>query len=375
MIEYRYISGIGIIAILLVLCGYATGRAASGHIAPVIADNVDSLMADEARTFLAKMPSGLQTVQEEAVRLAMKGDLESLNQVRSSRNTPADIPSGIEQLECHDGYRLYRPVEGGSEKLPVLVYLHGGGWCFGSINSCAAFCTAICDAAGIVVLALDYPLAPEHVYPVALDFISEALGWINKNADSYGLDNRCVFLGGDSAGGNLAIAAALKLIQAEDPDLRISCGSAHDTPAGLRGLLLFYPVVKAFGDNSDSWREFGNGYGLDSGIMEAFNQAYVGENSPYIPLISPYFASEKHLAVLPEMLVVNAGHDILCDQGEEFCIKVSGAGGRVTRCLFPEATHLFITVPGQPTAFAEAVRLSASFLSGIVARSREEHEQ
>ncbi|MDE5979341.1 MAG: alpha/beta hydrolase, partial [Muribaculaceae bacterium] len=132
----------------------------------------------------------------------------------------------------------------------------------------------------------------------------------------------------------------------------------------LKSLLLFYPVTKVWNDGSTSWMEYGDGFGLDGSIMEAFNEAYLAGRDSAHPLISPYCASDAALAQLPPVLMINADHDILRDQGEEMCVRLTGAGTDVTHMVLPGTTHLFITVEGQPAAFSAAVKASAAFLSG-----------
>ena len=131
----------------------------------------------------------------------------------------------------------------------------------------------------------------------------------------------------------------------------------------VKSLILFYPVVKGYEDNSKSWKKYGEGYGLNSDIMIAFNDAYtLKRNIAYDPLISIYHAGENELKELPKILFVAAGKDILFDQGKAFCKKVTGLGVKVERHEFSESCHLFITVKGQPTAFNKSVELTKQFL-------------
>lgn len=317
-----------------------------------------SKMRNEAFEFIRGMPADLQGLQELAVRMAMAGDVAALEVVRNSRNKVAELPEDVSAMDIEGKYRLYMPAQISRRQLPVLIYLHGGGWCFGSINSCARFCSEFVKASGIAVLAVDYPLAPECPYPAALGCCMEAVNFVYDNAAQYNLDKYRISIGGDSAGGNLALATALGMV--------VAGGNSDKTHAPcLDSLILFYPVVKAWNDNSDSWQKYGNGYGLDSGIMEAFNEAYIGENDPASPLISPFCAEAVYLAQLPPVLIVNADHDILRDQGADMYAALVHAGVRAYRKVLPGTTHLFITVPGQSTAFREAVRLSAEFIRNL----------
>ena len=136
--------------------------------------------------------------------------------------------------------------------------------------------------------------------------------------------------------------------------------SLSDSCAGkIESLVLFYPVTKAYDDGSSSWNRYGSGFGLDTELMCEFNHAYVAGADPLDKRISVGDCGDDILGRLPRALLIAAGRDILCDQGEEFARK---AGKRLTRIEFPGAVHLFITVPGQDKAFSTAVELASDFL-------------
>lgn len=313
------------------------------------------IMASEATRFIESMPADLQEKQNEAIKAAMTGNSTALNEVRMSRNKTPDLPPEVDIADLSERYRLFTPAESGDTKRPLLIYLHGGGWCFGSINSCSTFCAELVTESGAAVLAVDYPLAPEHPYPAPLNACVDAVVYAKTHADELGIDPDRISIGGDSAGGNLALATTLKLISGREE------GSTADSPS-IRSLVLFYPVVKAWNDGSDSWESYQKGYGLDGEIMETFNMAYANETDPRHPLISPFNAEPELLAQLPPILLINAERDILRDQGIEFYSKLKETGVDIQQTVLPGSTHLFITVPGQHAAFRSAVALSSEFL-------------
>lgn len=309
---------------------------------------LDERMRLEADTFLARLPAGLQSQQRDAVRAAIAGNSAPLNRVRASRNSAPPAEAGVSVTELSPTLRLYRnTARGAAAPAPLLVYFHGGGWTFGSLNSCARFCAALCRTSGVTVLAADYPLAPEYPYPAAPDACEAAVRLALDKAAEWGCDTSRVAVGGDSSGGNLALAAALRLLR--NGDERLS------------RLLLFYPVVDARPDASASWRDYAVGYGLDADLMEAFNAAYAAD-APERPDISVALADAALLRRLPATLLVAAGRDILADQGARFAEQLDALGVDIRRVVFPSAVHLFITVPGQSAAFDAAVKLCGEFL-------------
>ena len=300
--------------------------------------------AREADDFLRGKPADAQFLQAQAIRRAIEGDLAGLAAVRHARRPAVQLPDGVTAADLQGKYRLYRAKSAAGKVLPLLVYLHGGGWTFGSIASCAAFCGALAADGRVAVLAVEYRLAPEHPYPAALDDVSAALRFARENAAKLGVDPGRISAGGDSSGGNLALAAGLK----------------HS--GELRSLVLFYPVTKAWNDGSESWRRYPHAL-FGGEVMEAFNDAYCGKHDPRDPFISPACASDAALRGLPPMLLVAADRDILRDQGKEFSDRAAKAGVLCRYVRFPGSVHLFITVPGQPSAFRDAVELTADFLA------------
>lgn len=305
------------------------------------AQSTDTLMLCEADVFISNLPAGLQQFQKQAIEKAIKGDASTLNEVRNSRNIPSALSPGVHAVYLTPTMCLYEK-EHDSNTLPLLIYLHGGGWTFGSINSCSRFCNAVAASGKARVLAVDYRLAPEHPFPAALDDCSAALDFVEANYTRLRTQPEYVSIGGDSAGGNLALATALR-----------------NNHTRVRSLVLFYPVIKAFADDSPSWNTYRTGYGLDADLMQTFNDAYTLGADPCDKYIS-FDSTDGDNFDLPPTLLINAGRDILCDQGKEFADRFPD---KVRRIVFPHAVHLFITVPGQPAAFEKAVELTVGFLS------------
>ena len=299
-------------------------------------------MLQEEQVFLRGMKPGLQHTQMLAVRAGMAGNVDPLNAIRQSRNTAPSLPEGITATDITSTMRLFRPSKQSKRPMPVLLYLHGGGWCFGSINSCTRFCASVAKEVQCCVVALNYRLSPEHPYPTPLTDCQEAFVYLKEHAHEWGGDTTRISIGGDSAGGNLAVATAL-------------------STQGVRSLIPIYPVTKLFSEHTPSWTAYARGYGDDAELLEAFCEAYA-RGKTQEPLVSVGLAPDSMLQKLPPVLLISAGHDVLADQGAAFAHRLKSVGVSTDYHLFPTATHLFITVGGQPTAFQRAVRIVAKFL-------------
>lgn len=224
--------------------------------------------------------------------------------------------------------RLYHPGPG--TDLPLLVFLHGGGWVFGTIDTHDPLCRALASAAEVAVLSLDYPRAPESRYPVALDTIHAALVAAVAQADALGIDPARIAVGGDSAGGNLSAALCLKLRDEGGPAI------AHQ--------LLFYPVI----DNDfarASYVENGAGYFLSAAMMQWFWTQYLGDATTEPgPLAAPIRA--ETLAGLPSATVITAEYDPLRDEGNAYAARLAAEGVAVTHSQTPGVIHGFASMLG-----------------------------
>lgn len=318
-----------------------------------------TIMRQEADKFLAAMPAGLQNSQCKAVRLAIDGDNSALNEVRHSRNSRPETSEGVKitdfTITGADNHeipvRLFVPAQNNDKPdLPLLIYFHGGGWTFGSINSCSRFCDAIAATGCAAVMAVEYRLAPEHPFPEGLNDCISAMNFAFSHSDKLGISPSMISLGGDSSGGNLALATALY--------------NNDNDRLPIRSIVAFYPVTRVDNKPSESWVAYGEGFGLDSQLMDAFNDAYMhaGIENTNAEYISPLLADDNQLRQMPETLMINAERDILHDQGAEFASRVKSAGGDIHRVVLPGTVHLFITVNGQPTAFTKSVEMTAAFL-------------
>lgn len=319
-------------------------------------------MLNEADDFIDDMADGLQDRQADAVYHSMRGMGGELATIRNIRNGATTPTAGVERMDINgDGsargisMRLYRPEKRSKSSLPLLVYFHGGGWTIGSLNSCSEFCDALAATGDMMVLAVDYRLAPENPFPDGLNDCIGSVEYALSHAKEWGSSPELISVGGDSAGGNLALATVMDIAKRDDMKVK------------LRSVVLIYPVTKVYNDKSASWKEYSRGYGLDGRLMEAFNEAYLFGSKPTEsviknPKVSPAHATDTDLKNLPPVLMISAQRDILYDQGKEFTARLKKLGKSVDHVDFPGAIHTFATVKGQPTAFKKAVVLTAAFL-------------
>jgi len=219
--------------------------------------------------------------------------------------------------------RLYRPD--GKGPLPLLVYFHGGGWVLGGLASHDVVCRALANASGCALLAIDYRLAPEHVFPAAVDDCYAATVWAVANAAALGADPARVAIGGDSAGGNLTAVIAQLARDRGGPPLRFQ--------------LLVYPATDANTD-TPSYHENATGYFLELAGMRWFYDHYLPRNADRTdPRASPLRTAD--LRGLPPALVITAEFDPLRDEGETYAARLRDAGVPVTLTRYHGMIHGF----------------------------------
>ncbi|MGH3716239.1 MAG: alpha/beta hydrolase [Micromonosporaceae bacterium] len=232
-------------------------------------------------------------------------------------------PVAVRELALPDGLpaRLYTPDElapGGG----LLVFYHGGGWTVGDLDSHDNVCRFLARHAGVKVLSAAYRLAPEDPFPAGAHDAYAAFRYAVDHADALGVDPEAIAVGGDSAGGNLAIAASLQAVAG---------GGAR--PAYQ---LLLYPATDHTRRRASRER-FAEGFFLTDATMTFYSDNYVVEPDKADPLASPLLAPE--LSELPPAYLAVAGFDPLRDEGEAFAEQLAGAGVPVTFRRFGDLIH------------------------------------
>ena len=210
--------------------------------------------------------------------------------------------------------------------LPLMLYLHGGGFVIGSIGTCESMCSAVAKRSGVAVVAIDYRLAPEHRYPAGLEDAVAALEWLHRNAASMGLDGQRLAVGGDSAGGTLAAATALW---------------ARDEGWPLKLQALFYPSVQ-LGQHTESLERFAKSTLLTWDLMHWFERQARGGHLAQRWYREPMHA-DSHAGVAPAWIGL-AECDPLTDEGQLYAQRLRQAGVPVSLTVWPGVIHDFINM-------------------------------
>lgn len=265
---------------------------------------------------------GLPPISEQSVDEARAGYAQLAVQ-------PGPEVAAVRDLEVTDGphgpfgVRVYTPVDAGPPS-GCLVWIHGGGFVLGDLETADSTCRVLANEAGVVVVSVDYHLSPEHPYPAAVDDVVTALDWVAANAEELGIDADRVAVGGDSAGGNLTAVACQLARAAGHPRIAFQ--------------VLIYPAVDLVGDHP-SRTENAEGYFLTTETMEWFGRQYLGGRNAATPRVSPLLASD--FTRLPPALVLTAGFDPLRDEGIAYADALEAAGVPVERIHFDQQIHGF----------------------------------
>jgi acetyl esterase len=240
--------------------------------------------------------------------------------------------------------RLYRPH--GAGELPLTMFFHSGGFVVGSLETHDALCRRLCAGANCAVLAVDYRLAPEHRFPAAPDDAFFATRWAAGAAGELGIDAKRIAVAGDSAGGCLAAATAIRARDESGP--------------ALCGLVMFYPVTDYHEPPTRSYLDFAEGFGLGRADMIGLWSAYLSDPSEAGHIHASPLKAE--LRDLPPAFVVTAEFDPLRDEGEAFARKIVAAGGQAVLTRYAGMNHGFVNNFGMIDAGRRAIDKACGWL-------------
>ena len=227
--------------------------------------------------------------------------------------------------------RLYTPTERlGAEPVPTMLFIHGGGWMYGDLESHDASCRFLAEKSGVQLLAIDYRLSPEHKFPAAVEDCRAAYRWLVENAEAVNADPERLAVGGDSAGGALSASTAVWAAEQGLP---------------LHFQLLIYPGTD-WVERTESRKMFGEGFILTELFMTRAEEAYFAPDADKtVP-----DASGLRRTDFPEKLapahVVTAGFDPLRDEGEAYARLLAEKGVEVDLKRYPSMVHGFFNMVG-----------------------------
>ncbi|EOS7926801.1 alpha/beta hydrolase [Enterococcus hirae] len=272
------------------------------------------------------------------------------------QESPVDkLPVDIEDLTVDTGQwgsinvRFVRP-EGNTDKLPVIFYIHGAGWVFGSAQTHDKLIRELAVRTNSVVVFPEYSRSPEAKYPTAIEQSYAVLQKLSELAESKGLDLSELAVAGDSVGGNMATV------------MTILTKERQGVP--IQKQLLFYPVTDA-NFTTDSYQEFAENYFLTKEGMKWFWDQYTTDDSERSEITaSPLRATSEELADLPPALILTGEADVLRDEGEAYARKLRDAGVAVTQVRFQGMIHDFVMVNSlnQTNATRAAMLLATQWL-------------
>ena len=259
------------------------------------------------------------------------------------------VPADVGEVNV----RVIRPPNAAGT-LPVILYMHGGGWVLGNAQTHDRLVRELVVGTGAAVAFVEYDRSPEARYPVAIEQGYATAQWIMREGASHQLDPDRMAVAGDSVGG--CMTAALALMAGDRGDVRFVQQS------------MYYPVTDAAMD-TDSYEQFAEGYFLSAKGMAWFWDAYLPEVARRSePFASPLRASDKQLAGLPPALVIVDEADVLRDEGEAYAARLRAAGVAVTTVRYDGITHDFMML--NPLSHTHATRAAVaqaiSFLRGAL---------
>ena len=235
-------------------------------------------------------------------------------------------------------------------RLPVILYMHGGGWVLGNAATHDRLVRELAVGAGAAVAFVEYGRSPEAHYPVAIEQGYATAQWIVREGAANDLDPDRIAVAGDSVGGNMT--AALTLMAAERGDVHF----VHQS--------MYYPVTDAAMD-TDSYEQFAEGYFLTAKAMEWFWDAYAPDvDRRSEPFASPLRADDEQLAGLPPAFLIVDEADVLRDEGEAYAARLRAAGVSVTTVRYDGITHDFMML--NPLSGTHASRAAVAQATSIL---------
>lgn len=307
---------------------------------------IDEETAVLLQVFRENGGKGIETYSVEDAR-------EIYRQARAGYLDPESIERVSERkIDTRDGsqikLRIYDPrlASDSQPKMPAILFIHGGGWVIGSLETHDAICRLVAKETQYPVISIDYRLAPEYPFPYALHDCLDALDFIVQRHDVLNIDPKNLIMMGDSAGANLATVITHQFNQEDHYQITKE--------------VLFYPVTTMTADH-DSYQRFASGYPLSGSTMDWFIEKYLPlEADLKNPQLSPLFYDQ--FAPNVQSFILTVGLDPLCDEGIEYAQKLITAGNYVEYHHQPDTMHGILTAAKIVSVGKQYILQSCNFI-------------
>lgn len=316
--------------------------------------NEDGILCENAKQELIDMG---KSHNEDAIDLVKMRDAMGWPAVDISKNKLTIINKII---EGSINVRIYKKSEQ-KDKVPAIVFIHGGGFFGGSLDNVENICRAYADKSGYTVFSVDYSLAPESPYPAGLIDCYRTVKWIYDNAEVLKVDKEKIYTSGDSAGGNLSITTALLDMTLGTNYINKIVSFYPVTVAGTKGVGEYWKASKLGVDAEaeELLAAYVSGFGAANNLMDEW---YTNGVNMKNPLIAPLFASKEALGKLPPTLMIIGEFDPLRLQGEEFIKKVMEAKGDIKYIRYNGTIHAFMDKIGDYPQAEDGIIEAIKFL-------------
>lgn len=314
----------------------------------------DGKLDEQVKSFLTKLSRHEST----PLKLMTPGQVRRSSSIRAWIRKRGRLPRidnlSIPGKDCDIPIRIYTPEGEGPH--PVLVYFHGGGYVFGSLDEADHICGAFSNEVPAVVVSVDYRLSPENKYPCALEDAYAAVLWTAREIAKYGGNPDIIGVAGESAGANAATVVCQMLRDRNGPRICFQ--------------LLLCPTTDMLNMDTESYGFFGDGVWLSKANIEYYYGQYLqnreqAKESYVSPLLSP------NLENLPPAHIVTAEFDILRDEGKAYAKRLEDAGNRVTHKRYDGMIHSFFVLN---RVFGKADEAIDDFISVLRANLRDGRE-
>lgn len=309
------------------------------------ADDIDP----DVRSFIQRTGADYAALSAVAPPTSITRQREIAEQVRQPWSRGGPDMAETRMVQIGPGgmrARIHIPASGAGKG--TLLYLHGGGWTVFSIDTHDRLMREYAQRIGCAVVGLDYSLSPEHRFPRALEDVDACIHWLRRNGSALGLSVGRLAIGGDSAGGNLSLVAALRLRDRGEP-----------LPAAL---LLNYAALDT--DPRPSYKRYGGeSYMLTVEEMGVFWINYLGKPATNDPYARPLLAD---LSGLPPVHLCIAECDILTDHNTELADRLETAGVEVSSIVYKGATHSFLEAVSISDCADRAIQDASDWLAKIL---------